>query len=251
MELRFSFGIVPKQGHAARDCEDSVGVSVIRGRFAVADGATEAFDSRRWARLLTRAWINVASSNIQIEELPETINRLGRILEAKWKSRQLPWYVQERTSEPSFAAFAGLQLNLDRDASQYGWHFAAIGDACLILERDGQFASSSPVATAEEFSFRPVLLPSRMPGDWGHISEHICCRRGLAVDGDVLILATDALAQWYLRHAAADAERREQLRQRLSASNDGNFATFIEDERASGRIRNDDVAVVYIEVLAP
>ena len=49
--------VLPKEGSAADECEDAVAQSADASRFALADGATEAFDARRWAESLAEAWV--------------------------------------------------------------------------------------------------------------------------------------------------------------------------------------------------
>ena len=58
--------VLPKEGSGAEECEDAVAQSADSRRFAVADGATEAFDARRWAVRLAEAWVNAKSAPLVI-----------------------------------------------------------------------------------------------------------------------------------------------------------------------------------------
>jgi hypothetical protein len=49
--------LVPKDGHAADECEDAVAGDPAVGRFAVSDGASESFAAGEWARLLVEAFV--------------------------------------------------------------------------------------------------------------------------------------------------------------------------------------------------
>src|SRR6185295_9053535 len=66
------------------ECEDAIAADGEHLRFAVADGATEGFDSRRWARYLTRAWISPTSVPLASSDLVERIRALGARLERRW-----------------------------------------------------------------------------------------------------------------------------------------------------------------------
>jgi hypothetical protein len=46
--------LLPKMAHRLSECEDAVGIDATRHRFAIADGATEAFDARNWAQRLAQ-----------------------------------------------------------------------------------------------------------------------------------------------------------------------------------------------------
>src|SRR2546430_15397163 len=87
--------LLPKSGLRPSECEDAIGIRRDLGRFCIADGATEGFDSRRWARLLTKHW--VASTRILTrEELRSWLKSLSERFERHWAKRSLPWYTEEK-----------------------------------------------------------------------------------------------------------------------------------------------------------
>ena len=47
----------PKTGHTPAECEDAIAYNLGNNRFAIADGATEAFDARNWAEQLVVSWV--------------------------------------------------------------------------------------------------------------------------------------------------------------------------------------------------
>src|SRR5437763_458503 len=55
-----SLFVLPKGGAGVEECEDAAAASEEALAFAVADGATEAFDARRWARRLAEGWVREA-----------------------------------------------------------------------------------------------------------------------------------------------------------------------------------------------
>ena len=68
---------------------------------------------------------------------------------------------------------------------------------------------------------------------------------GTCESGDVLLLLSDGVASWCLERF----EKQELEPSDLLATNDGNeLRRFFDDERLAGRMRNDDIAVVRIEI---
>jgi len=239
--------LLPKAGNSRDDCEDAVCSSVERGRFAVADGATEAFDSRRWARMLTKVWTLARSLSVEPSVLIETLDRMGRRLDAKWEHRDLPWYAQEKRLSGAYTAFAGLAFGKN-SGQEYRWIFMGLGDCCMFHERDGRLVESIPYVSPEEFGFRPVLVPSRSPGDPKKLCEEMRILTGVAVRGDVFLLLSDAIACWYLRYIVNDAGRLQDFHDVLKSGTEEEITKLVADERSTGHLRNDDVAVVRIEI---
>src|SRR5213595_4216875 len=67
MVLQVQQFLLPKDGAEASECEDAIGVNMAAGRFAVADGATEAFDARSWAQLLAEGWVACEPATLTTE----------------------------------------------------------------------------------------------------------------------------------------------------------------------------------------
>jgi hypothetical protein len=231
--------LLPKADSSLSDCEDSISTDLPHLRFAIADGATEGFDSRRWSRYLTRAWISTSSSTIEGYDLVERVRPLGERLEKKWSGRRLSWYLEEKAAGGSFAAFLGVQLNSDGT-----WSAVALGDACLVIERDRKVQDSFPLSSAAEFSSRPILVGSKT--DRELTRESMRLGRGVCLAGDVVLLMSDAIACWYLGQAANAQDLLDEFHAATSAANE--FLVFVERERAARRLRNDDVAVVKLIV---
>ena len=111
--LKVSALVVPKNGSTVRECEDSVGVGRSRMRFCVADGATEAFDSRYWARLLTKCWSLGADAVLSPRQFGEWLPIVGDRFDSRWEGKHLPWYSEEKSRGGAFAAFAALAFESD------------------------------------------------------------------------------------------------------------------------------------------
>jgi hypothetical protein len=231
---------LPREGLCRTECADAVSLRASAGRFALADGATEAYDSGRWARLLARAWTSGPGG--RGEDAATGLARLGRALYRSWFRRPLTWYAEEKARRGSFATLLGFQV-----CGSGGWYAVAVGDSCLFQERDGGLRAAFPLADPEDFGSSPALVPSlpwRHPG-W---SRAIQVTTGSIRPGDVFWLMSDALARWYLGTWARRQALRRELHCTMLAPDDRALARLVSRERRAGRLRDDDVAVVRLQV---
>lgn len=235
--------LLPKLGHDESECEDVIAVDTEAGRFAVADGATEAFDARNWAERLAHRWVRTGST-LTAEEFRKWVAAQGRELRDSWEGLNLSWYSEEKARTGSFAAFVGLEIDLRNKSPS--WQAIALGDACLIHSRNGSLLKSFPISRSESFNAAPVLVASDS-------SLHESAMQSLVVEsgscecGDVLLLLSDAIASWYLqRLEQKDLDPDTFLRTTENAE----LNRFFDDQRSTGKMRNDDLAVVRIEIMS-
>lgn len=165
------------------------------GRFAIADGATEGFDSRRWARLLVRSWRSGGLYTKDYEELANNIKRLGDHLAKKWTRRKLPWYLEEKARMGAHAAFLGLEIFPNPSL----WQAVAIGDCCLFWERNDTRLLAFPIDDPKAFNYRPILLPSKVPIQ-NSLKEGALIENYFEIE-DIFLLLSDAISEWYLLHS--------------------------------------------------
>jgi hypothetical protein len=238
-ELRTQQVLLPKSGFEASECEDFIGVDEQNCRFAVADGATEAFDARNWAQRLAENWVR---NNLALT--PETFHSWvageGTALHATWNQMTLPWYAEEKARKGSFAAFVGVELDLQSEVPS--WKAIALGDACLLHCRDGALLKSLPLSNSASFNNAPLLVASD-PVLYKTCADSLVIESGRCQNNDILFLLSDAAAAWYL-------ERFEQndFPDVLGDNDERAAAKFFENERHAGRIRNDDIAVIRLEI---
>jgi hypothetical protein len=230
--------LLPKLGNKAEECEDAIASNTENCRFAVADGATEAFDARNWAERLAQHWVRNESA-LTLQEFRDWVAAEGRELQDSWNGLSLSWYSEEKARTGSFAAFVGVELDLKAESPS--WKAIALGDACLLHCRRGTLLKSLPLSRSESFNNAPVLVASDS-------SLHESSMQAVVVDSgsfqneDVLLLMSDAAASWYLQRFESGFE------DLLGTKQDEELNRFFDAERLAGRIRNDDLAVVRIEI---
>jgi hypothetical protein len=217
----------PKRGHTAGEYEDAFAGGA--GRFAVADGASETSFAGLWARLLVEGFVSgpEAAGDWLTASRGSWAAEVGRV--------PLPWYAEAKRDEGAFATFLGLLLEPD------GWRAWAVGDSCLFQVREDRLVEAFPIGRSDEFSNHPRLLGScGAPPTTAAPVE----RQGTWEVGDRFLLATDALAQWFL----GQCEQGERPWRRLTQLGPGAFPIWVEEQRERGELRNDDVTLLVVEV---
>jgi len=230
--------LLPKLDHDASECEDAIAFDLHTARFAVTDGATEAFHAQQWARNLAEHWVR-NEATLTLEEFRNWVASEGRELHDSWKGLTLSWYSEEKARAGSFAAFVGVEIDLKTPS----WKAIALGDACLLHCRDGALLKSLPLARSESFNSTPILVASNAALHESTMPSAMV-DSGVCEDRDVLLLMSDAAASWCLqRFEIGDFEP-----EFLTTKVDEELRRFFDTERQAGRIRNDDLAIVRIEI---
>jgi hypothetical protein len=234
--------LLPKLGHEASECEDVIAVNTHASRFAVADGATEAFDARNWADRLASRWVQNDSA-LTAEAFREWVTQEGRELHDSWNGLSLSWYSEEKARTGSFAAFVGVELDL-KTGDTPSWKAIALGDACLLHCRNGTLLKSFPLSRSDSFNTAPVLVASD-PSMHETTMKSLIVESGACESGDTLLLLSDGVASWFLERLEKNDSAANDF---LQTQPDEQVTQFFDDERLKGRMRNDDVAVLRVEI---
>jgi hypothetical protein len=222
---------LPKQGHSAAEYEDAYAGDPERGRFAIADGASESAYAGPWARILVTSYV----------ELPGPWSAWLANARARWRSGiqdgELSWYAETKVEEGAYATLMGIAFSKDR------WRAEAVGDSCLFQVRDHDLRRAFPLRHSTEFGNRPTLLGSRRSPD-----RQAKTRRqrleGRCQPGDRFFLMTDALAQWCLAHVE---EGRQPWQELLDLQTEDQLGRWLGERRAARELRNDDVTLILVE----
>jgi hypothetical protein len=179
--------------------QDAFALDAETGRAAVADGVSSAIFSGPWARLLTlgavaepppledgdafQAWL--------AEKRTAWINNID--------TSKLTWYQRPKMADGAMTTLLWLELtpaetNDEGRAVRYQLQAFAIGDTCLFYIRDGQTLFSFPLEKSVEFGLNPAVVAS-VDRKLDHLLE-FKARSCDGLPGDLLVLATDAIALW-------------------------------------------------------
>jgi hypothetical protein len=235
-----------KDGNRPEEYEDAFAINAVNSRLALADGASDSYDSGRWARLLVDAFIDVPPP-AAVEGLRGWLVEPARSWLAGLDFTALSWNQQAKARLGAHSTFLGVELHLaETGTAAWGdscgnWQALAVGDSCLFHLRAGALLAAFPLDTASAFSGSPALLTTN-PAYRGASADHLTVAQGDLRLGDTLILATDALAHWFLR-------RYEQGDRPWCDLLPGeHFPAFITTQRAQRHLRNDDVTMLVVHL---
>ncbi len=216
---------LPKQGNSEDEYEDAWAADAARGRFAVADGASETSFAGRWAQLLTEAFLTAAHPRELAEWLPGPRRRWS----AEVMGLELPWYAEMKREQGAHATLLGVKVRRPSAGRPGKWRATAVGDSCLMRVRADGHIRSFPMRKSTDFGNQPRLIGSR--GAAVPEPDHAS---GVLLPGDRLFLLTDALAQWFLHAHEQGGRPAEAVAAVLSAADpDEAFAEWVEGLRGA------------------
>jgi hypothetical protein len=247
MRLHARTFIAPKQGRQADECEDASEYDETCGRFAIADGAGDAFESRLWASALVRAFVS-DPPRPDWEGLMRWLVGPTRAWRDGIHWSQLPWYGVEKARRGSYAAFLGVTFlpdSEDRPAERVRimkWQAIALGDSCLFQIRNDALVTCFPVEACEGFFGNPTLLSTRAEYNIHGLSEFRVAQ-GECHPDDMMILATDAISAWFLDVINASGKPWHDL---LQLTNDDQFRDLVGRLRHERLMHDDDATLILV-----
>ena len=246
---------LPKAGNCPEEVEDAsrvvypqrIGASGRRtARAAVSDGASESAFAKEWANVLADAFVSRTPDICGLTE--DSMCDWLASAQEEWRVGvpwdRIPWHGEAKARAGAFATLVGLTVGTKPGNSRrLSWRAVAVGDSCLFVVRDGRLWLSFPLEDTAQFDNIPALVCSN-PDKEGELWENVRQTDGECVAGDSYILASDALACWFLGRNAAG----EKPWQTLLALDASGWAAWVEKQRHAGLMRNDDTTLVIIRV---
>lgn len=218
-------------------------------RFTVADGASEAWLSGLWARLLVSAYVEGRLSKDE-DFLPGLIET-----QSHWKREagkiQLPPYAAweagiQRIESGAFSSLLGLELKGEGTAAGE-WRSIAMGDSCLFHVRREELLRAFPIQRYADFNNRPILVSSN-PNRNESILEKLLTTAGDWKRDDSFFLMTDALACWFLNEHENGRLPWAVLRDLDTYDEVKPFEEWVEEKRTDRSLRNDDVTLLRVDL---
>ena len=266
-------------------CQDSFACDSQREIYIVTDGVSRSLMPAPWARLVAREYVKFRAhlgdpfgredvfriwlASCQHQWRDWMYNTRASMLGATGnvvKTASVPWeksieHWHERiNSKPSQTTAAACVIQRDgsgRDRALL--HVSAIGDAdCLVLRPDKRGAlgllMAFPLDNPKKFNDHPDTLSTDMTDAVVHeMFQHI--RRADPIEvrkGDVVILATDSVAQWLLNIAGQAGSSKEtawpSLYEILRLTSQDEFARIVEQECDAQRLERDDETLLIIPI---
>jgi hypothetical protein len=228
---------VPKDSGNPQWNEDAFREDLAMGVVALCDGASESYDSRRWAELLAEGFLR--NRTVNHEWLQEVIAEYCALNPLD----TLSWSQVASYERGSYATLLGIEYNFPTQVVK----IHAVGDTLAVLLEDGEFIESFPQVHAAEFGERPTLL-STVAGPDDTAAEALVksiSKKEWTIErpgSTQLLCMTDALAEWALRHHEMGTPKWKSL---LNIEQD-DFNALVHASRSSTDMRTDDTTLVSL-----
>lgn len=190
---------LPKDADETAQYQDAFALDAETGRAAIADGVSSAIFSGPWARLLTLGMV------AEPPALEDTAAFQAWLADKRtaWlnaiDTSKLTWYQRPKMVDGAMTTLLWLELLPEETgsnglATRYRLRSFAIGDSCLFHLRGAELLYWFPLESAGQFGLNPSVVGS-VDRQLDHLlafqaREHDCS------PGDLLVLATDAVALW-------------------------------------------------------
>lgn len=261
METTVQVFWVPKEGYSQDEYEDAFSCSPETGHFAIADGATESSFADLWAQCLVQRYTATPPQGKppSTPVLQEWLSPLQREWHSSIAWDRLPWYAEEKARTGAFATFLGLRFEPPKPPEKpsffkrlFGgnngpanplWNAICVGDSNMFHIRNNSVARSWPLEKSSEFDSRPILISSN-PNRNQPVWDDVKYLEGDYQEGDIFVLATDAIAKWFLQRVEAGSRPWQQL---LEIKNDDEYGAFVTKLRKDFGMRNDDTTVIFFK----
>lgn len=239
-----------EDGAAACPVATSRGAGLSQVRFAVADGATETYESRVWVCQLIGSFMSPDQAGGA--SWPE----LDRASMSAWfKSMQEQWprvappprdtIEETKLDRGTLATFVGGEL-AGLDSPRPLWRAVALGDAVLFHVRDGQLVEHFPPLRSADFDSAPNGIGT-LPKWLGQMSSQLLLRQGQLAPGDMIFVASDAFAKWMITCVeTGEATLWPMLGELVHPSG---FIQLVAAQRRAMAMKDDDVTLMRIRLL--
>lgn len=237
---------MPKVGEQDSDIQDAFAASPDGRLAAISDGASSSLFPKEWAKMLVQ---NFCYSSQFADSRGDSWQDWLKPLQQQWREfylnqhSSLPWYAKGSENKTcASATFIGLKIDPPTQAGEKTWSVIAIGDSCLFqIDKNLENLYSFPLNHSDQFksvtrAFNSLPESSSHPPTFH--SKHY-------TDGDIFLLATDALSQWILMSCEQQDQRWKKL---LNIQNQDEFSRFINQLRSDKLIHDDDTSLAIIKV---
>ena len=237
MKLIFS-GQVPKDPMFPEANEDIIALATEVGRIAVSDGASESFDSKTWAFLLTNQFL--LNPDLNLDWLADAVADYF----VRFDLTQMSWSKQAAFERGSFSTLLGVNHCVSHDNVEV----FGIGDSIAVLLDGEDYVDSFPYERAEEFQQRPDLFCTNAIFNSIFSSPDFFPRhhKAWSLTGKmtpIILCMTDALGEWAFRKA----EEGNPVWKILAGIEDASaLEALVQRERQARNMRIDDTTLVTL-----
>jgi len=231
-------GQTPKSPAFPDAGEDAYALAADDGRVALSDGASESFDSQRWARLLVDRFVRCPAVTA------EWVDAAAADFHRQFDRARMSWSQQAAFDRGSFATLLGLEWC----ASRRELALVGIGDSVAVLVEGDEGVRAFPYGRAEDFERRPQLVCTqvaynRFLAEPEAANPRHALWRIAEKPRSVVLCMTDALGEWAFRNAQEGHPSWALL---AGIGTLAELEALVRDQRLARRLRVDDVTLVVL-----
>ena len=223
--------------------EDHFEVSEDGLRVALCDGASDSYNSRLWAKIISRKFASDPRFS------PDWLSDALREYVAAHDFPTMSWSQQAAFERGSFCTLLGIE----HDTINHAVDVFAVGDSISILIDEDRFVAAWPFDDPERFKEHPTLFATLTqhndfvgePGFWGRSVTTFHMRN---YRNPRLLCMTDAIGEWALRHALAGTDGIARL---VALTTEEQLCSLVREERAAKRMRVDDSTLIVLSFEGP
>lgn len=239
MIVKYSAFIVPHGGEGYNNCQDRFLINKDTCSFGVADGVSQSFSPSTWAEIVCNNFVNNPEDFISAND-------------SKWKNQDKACFefdskiqqeqnelsdnqkflleVQKEKYEYAACTFVGLHMSHNK------WKVVCIGDSMLVACNNEKIIETVSTVKNSGFDNFPDYLSSN-----GKNNGKIRVEEYDFNSVTSMFIMTDALAEWLLT-----GFKEGKINQLMNIKTHDGFVAFVEEERNSHRLKDDDTTLVKI-----
>lgn len=237
---------VPRIGDSSEENCDASAANEHHQAFAVADGASQSFNSGDWARLITTRWVS-SDALVDISEVAEhCASEWHEFSDRALASLPPDSLIREKMAEGSSATFGGVRLV--RKGGNIFWQIITVGDVLIVatqrkLNGERYVLRTFPFSVGSNFGEGTPHQVSTVPP---FVRTTVNTAIEKLSPGLEFVLMTDAIA----RRIFSDLTRNTKIVDVLPFLNQDQeaFLNWVNTQRALNLLDDDDSTVVDISI---
>lgn len=240
--------VIPKSDCPQIKSEDKTNFSFSHDnkvRIALADGATEGIYSGIWAEKIVQKYMETGAYLVNrnnLEDLQEQfLNHAYQSIEESPDTRQ--WFLYEKLERGTGATLIGLEFSNLKTVD-----ILSIGDSCVFWKQDNDSEQIEmfPELSVQDFGNSPGSI-CHLSQTWNNLHQYIQ-QKSLKYSNQLqALICSDAFACWLVKELESNPSIWDDLFK--FQEEQSKFQEWISELRDNHQIRNDDVAVVTINIV--
>jgi Serine/threonine protein phosphatase len=238
-----------KSEHTAQTCEDAFGTHLAGGVLAVADGVGSTLFSNLWARHLVQHFLTTPL----LSDDPFEVEWWLRLAQERYPQQlpdleRMPWNVLQKVQREGSSSTLATVCITQASTTGVQAQLLAIGDSCIFVKKArSERLFAFPLTTDNDFNQSPLCFPSKLSAFNRYFQRPDLASIELT-DGDVVVLATDALARWLISAGKGTCASQEAALALLLAQSPATWEDFIRQRRERAEISDDDCTALLMTV---